>query len=394
MWTTAANLDGFHEAYTSCPRPSSCGVWNGSARLSRDAGGEQLGPVPLIQLIGTRKGGTTALSDLMLAHPHLLAPDCSTHKQWWPRVAQGRMCLWDKEVRYFSLGFRSPASAKQPLGSMDLCWYRSLYPCVPGGAPHVGFDGSPDYLTMPEDKVAAMRLALGAQAKLVALLRNPADRFYSAYNMGMNEELGKSGGFGRRRRNRRELLVVRDGDGGDGGSGSGGGGAVASRGREMSEKAAGEKVAGELTYQGFAAALPRYLKCAPECKDERGPVWMFFAFGMYAEHLRKFQRHFAESQLLVLRSEDFYADAWSVVEQVYRFAGLPILDGLQEGVLRSSGKRNAGSLWGGSSYTGKLQAKERALLHAYYGPHNQELYALIGRDMGWEQMASADAGHS
>ena len=26
-----------------------------------------------------------------------------------------------------------------------------------------------------------MRLALGAQAKLVALLRNPADRFYSAY---------------------------------------------------------------------------------------------------------------------------------------------------------------------------------------------------------------------
>ena len=41
-----------------------------------------------------------------------------------------------------------------------------------------------------------------------------------------------------------------------------------------------------------------------------------------------------------------------------------------------------------------LQAKERALLHAYYGPHNQELYTLIGRDMGWEQMASADAGRS
>ena len=40
------------------------------------------------------------------------------------------------------------------------------------------------------------------------------------------------------------------------------------------------------------------------------------------------------------------------------------------------------------------QAKERALLHAYYGPHNQELYALIRRDMGWEQMASADEGQS
>ena len=41
-----------------------------------------------------------------------------------------------------------------------------------------------------------MRLALGAQAKLVALLRNPADRFYSAYNMGMNEVLRHPGGFG------------------------------------------------------------------------------------------------------------------------------------------------------------------------------------------------------
>ena len=96
--------------------------------------------------------------------------------------------------------------------------------------------------------------------------------------------------------------------------------------------------------------------------------------------------------MLVLRSEDFYADTWPVVEQVYRFAGLPIIAGLEESVRRGSGKHNAGSLWGGSSYTGKLQAKERALLHAYYAPHNQELYALLGRDMGWEQMVSADAG--
>ena len=80
MWAPAATIDA---AYTSCPRPSSCGVWNGSAHLSRDTG-EQLGPVPLIQLIGTRKGGTTALSDHMLAHPHLLAPDCQTHKREWP----------------------------------------------------------------------------------------------------------------------------------------------------------------------------------------------------------------------------------------------------------------------------------------------------------------------
>ena len=121
MWAPATNLDGLDEAYTSCPRPSSCGAWNGSARLSRDAGGEQLGPVPLIQLIGTRKGGTTALSDHMLAHPHLLAPDCSTHKREWPRVAQVRMCVWDKEVRYFSRGFPNPNPNPDPNPTLTRC---------------------------------------------------------------------------------------------------------------------------------------------------------------------------------------------------------------------------------------------------------------------------------
>ena len=52
----------------------------------------------------------------------------------------------------------------------------------------------------------------------MALLRNPADRFYSAYNMGMNEAFGRSNGrggpdgrgagVGAARRNRRELLAT------------------------------------------------------------------------------------------------------------------------------------------------------------------------------------------
>ena len=205
-------LTDFDAQYTSCAKPASCGKWDGSELLGA-ADASRPGPVPLLQLIGTRKGGTTALSDHLLKHPYLLAPDCHTHKTEWPRVARSMMCVWDKEVRYFSRGFRKAgeAAAGARLGSVDLCWYRSLYPCVPEGAPHVGFDGSPDYLTMPEEKVAAMRLAVGAQARLVALLRNPADRFYSAYNMGMNEALGRgaggAGGGRRRKRNRRELLM-------------------------------------------------------------------------------------------------------------------------------------------------------------------------------------------
>lgn len=83
-----------------------------------------------------------------------------------------------------------------------------------------------------------------------------------------------------------------------------------------------------------------------------------------------------------------YEDAWPLVESVFRFAGLPILPGLKDKVTSQAYQRNAGSRWGGAGYTGKLQARERALLHAYYAPHNQELYELVGRDMKWEAMQS------
>ena len=213
-------------AFTTCNLPSGDGCpstpWNGSLSLERPGPG--VGPLPTLVLIGTRKGGTTGFTTQLLKHPHLLAPDCHTDRARWPRGAASLMCVWDKEVRYFSRGWR---------GGVDLCWYRKRYPCVPPGAPHVAVDASPDYLVIGAEKVALMARTLPAPTKLLALLRNPADRFYSAYNMGMNEALGKSrgkSGFGRRRRNRRELLALSDdggrggGGGGDGGGGGGSGG--------------------------------------------------------------------------------------------------------------------------------------------------------------------------
>ena len=169
----------------------------------------------------------------------------------------------------------------------------------------------------------------------------------------MNEHVQRAGrgrgGFLGRLRNRRELQAFRGAVDGGLARGRGRGG----RGRNLQMQSGGG--ASELSYATFAGSLDRYLACAPECAEEPGVVSMFFDYGLYAKHLRHFIEHFGKGRLLVQKSEDFYADAWPVVEQVYRFAGLPILDGLQEGVRRSGGKHNAGSLWGGKSYTGKLQ---------------------------------------
>ena len=87
--------------------------------------------LPSLLLIGTRKGGTTALSSLLKLHPSIVMPNCSRVD----RAQAGGVCWWDKEVRYFTRGFGGPARGGRQMGSVDLCWYRSLYPCVPPGAP-------------------------------------------------------------------------------------------------------------------------------------------------------------------------------------------------------------------------------------------------------------------
>ena len=104
---------------------------------------------------------------------------------------------------------------------------------------------------------------------------------------------------------------------------------------------------------------------------------------MYAQHLEKFQRHFAKESMLTLKSEDFYADAWPVVKQVFEFAGLPALDEVRAKVQGGGENHNSGSKWGGKEYKAKLQPAERKLLDDYYAPHNQRLYALLGKRFEW-----------
>jgi hypothetical protein len=197
--------------------------------------------------------------------------------------------------------------------------------------------------------LSQMRAQLAPSVRLVALLRNPSDRFYSAFNMGMNEK---------RSRNER------------------------------------------LRYADFAARMDRMIECAPDCPAEPRVVSMFFNYGLYARHLRRYLAHFGREALLIECSEDFYSAPRDVVERVLAFANLPTQAAVRAAADRQAsstsfstrGRLNSGQLWGGDGYTGHLQPKERAKLEAFYAPHNQELYALVGRDFGWERRSVLDKG--
>jgi hypothetical protein len=102
--------------------------------------------LPSLVLIGTRKGGTTALSNLIKYHPSIAMPDCKTNRRSFPPKVRQLMCVWDKEVRFFSRGRTAGAS---------LDWYRSLYKCIVEDEVHrVAFDGSPDYLVRSSSRPA------------------------------------------------------------------------------------------------------------------------------------------------------------------------------------------------------------------------------------------------
>lgn len=112
----------------------------------------ELGALPDFVVIGAPKCGTTFLYHLMTKHPHIE-----------PAAF--------KELHYFDLLFEEGTE-----------WYRHCFlpPRQKDGRETITGDGTPSYFFHPH---AAERMAeVIPEAKLIALLRNPVDRTYSAYH--------------------------------------------------------------------------------------------------------------------------------------------------------------------------------------------------------------------
>lgn len=92
--------------------------------------------------------------------------------------------------------------------------------------------------------------------------------------------------------------------------------------------------------------------------------------GIYLPQLLNWTSVFPRDQLLVVRSEDLYADVQGTVDRVCDFLGLP------RTVLPSTRRFNA-------SRRPAMPERARAELAEFYAPHNQELGRWLDRDLGW-----------
>lgn len=286
-------------------------LWMAGRRTVRAAGliSAPLRPPPDFLLIGAKRGGTTSMYRYLLQHPHVLP--------MFPSARRLPMAEDPKGAHYFDTGYDHGAA-----------WYRSHFPsCLArarlirrAGPPAIAGEASPYYLCHPGAPSRAT--AAVGQARLVLLLRNPLDRTFSHYR--------------EQRRNGVEPLNFDD--------------AVAA---EAGRLADARHVSGPNFAETFAYEHQSY-------------VWQ----SEYAPAVARWLAAFPSQQLLVLRSEDFYADPQATYDVTLSFLGLP------------PHRLSVVPTWNAAPMTA-MSTATRQRLRAHFDPLNAELEALLGRDFGW-----------
>jgi hypothetical protein len=140
----------------------------------------------------------------------------------------------------------------------------------------------------------------------------------------------------------------------------------------------------ELSFGDALDAEPARLAGAEE-RIRRGEVtderhWRlhsYLARGRYAEQIEAVHARFDPAQLLVVVSEELFADPLHVMNGVFAFLGVGPVD---------SGRFEAAN----ANPKSAIDPDIRERLAVYYAPHNERLYELIGRRLAWTAPAAAE----
>jgi hypothetical protein len=233
-----------------------------------------------------------------------------------------------KEVHFYDLNF-----------SRGLDWYRGHFPrrlpgwieAAAGRRPFVTGEASPYYLFHPH--VPARAAELPPSAKFIVLLRDPVQRTYSHYQ-----------------------FIVR----------------LGAETLSFDEALAAES-------DRLRDEIPRLLA------DDRyfsfnHQYYSYVARSLYAEQIERWFNHIDRRRFLFLKSEDLFDRPARVLAQTASFLGLGPFD-----------FGAAFPVENGNSYAALDRRIERRLA-AFFEPHNRRLYALLGRDFGWEPAQESGIG--
>jgi hypothetical protein len=225
-----------------------------------------------------------------------------------------------KEVRFFDLHFRRGEA-----------WYRSHFPTKlagrllarRAGGRYITGEASPDYLPHPHAPVRLSRTL--PDARLIVMLRDPVERAYSHFQ--------HESALGFETHDFADALEAEQ------------------------ERLEGEyeRMEADPGYHSFALQHYSYVRR-----------------GMYADQLKRWFALVPREHMLVVRSEDFYADPAAVYRDVVRFLDMP------------PHEPDVGDPRNALRY-GAMEPDVRQRLRTAFAGPNRELERLLGRPMGWPE---------
>ena len=269
-----------------------------------------LRPLPDFLVIGTKRGGTTSFYFDLLEHPGVVP--------LFPPPLPGLKSVATKGVHYFDVNY-----------ARGQRWYRSYMPTAATrrrisrkhGLEAVTGEASPFYLFHPA--AAARAYATVPDARIIALLRDPATRTYSHWK--------------ERRRNGMEKLSFLDA-------------LDAEQSRIGGER---ERLLNDPSYVSYPWEQESY---ATQSR--------------YGELLGPWVELFGRDHVLVAASEDYYAQPDQVLGDVHEFLGLPR-------------KSTATGLVRNAAAGADLPAELQAELARRFADSNQALVELLGQRFPW-----------
>lgn len=242
---------------------------------------------PDFLIIGAQKSGTTSLENYISKHPQVL-PAIKKETHFWYRD-------FDKGID----------------------WYGSHFPPIPPEENYLTGEATPNYL---ENWHTAARIYREfPDAKLLAILRNPADRTISQYYH-----------WARIKRENRSLEEAINAD---------------------------------------LEKLSKIEDITAETKYWKQPG-NYIGRGLYVEFLQKWMEVFPREQFLILKGEDLYETPAATMRRVFDFLGLP------DYPLSEYKRLNPG-------FYKPTDDSTRQLLSNYFQPYNQKLEEFLGMKFNW-----------
>jgi len=270
--------------------------------------------VPIFLIIGTQKAGSTALHSYLSRHPSI-------------RPAT------TKEIHFFS---------SDSLYSKGLDYYHSKFPLTNDGSLFI--DASPSYLA---NNVAYKRIyEYNPEIKMIALLRDPVDRAYSAWNMYRRfNESGASSIFKQftQHANPPEREAIRN--------------------LLFAEH-----------YPSFKQAVMDDIEREVSQSNEIEPS--FVRRGVYCQQIANYLQYFSLSSFFFLEQRELNYPA-SLLRKISIFLSLE----MDLSLVHTTISLNIGDYPSFDSETKEMML----LLREFYRPHNEKLFSQIGIKYDWNE---------